>query len=208
MQNPWSWIRLTNVVWVEQPIGTGFTQGTATAKTEEDTAQQFLGWWRNFVDEFHFHGRKVYICGESYAGMYVPYIADAMLNANDTVYFNLKGTMLYDPLINNHIVMRQVPSLAFLRHWNNVFGLNQSFVDGVETRAHDCGYDTFLEKYLVYPPTGQLPPPPEEEEYLESGTSRCDIWSDIVAAAMLLNPVFQHRGQRNARHDVNLYTVF
>lgn len=34
-QNPWTWVNLTNVVWVEQPIGTGLTQGEANAITEE-----------------------------------------------------------------------------------------------------------------------------------------------------------------------------
>lgn len=68
VQNPWSWSNLTNVVWVEQPIGTGFTQGTPTATSEVDVAAQFLGFWKNFVDTFSLHGRKVFITGESYAG--------------------------------------------------------------------------------------------------------------------------------------------
>lgn len=72
------------MVWVEQPVGTGFSQGIPTAKDEADVAAQFLGFWKNFVDTFALQGRKVYISGESYAGYYVPYIADAMLNSNDT----------------------------------------------------------------------------------------------------------------------------
>jgi carboxypeptidase D len=68
VQNPWSWSNLTNVVWVEQPVGTGFTQGTPTATSEADVAAQFLGFWKNFVDTFSLQGRKVFITGESYAG--------------------------------------------------------------------------------------------------------------------------------------------
>jgi carboxypeptidase D len=71
-------------VWVEQPVGTGFSQGVPTATSEADVAAQFLGFWENFVNTFALQGRKVYITGESYAGYYVPYIADAMLNKNDT----------------------------------------------------------------------------------------------------------------------------
>jgi carboxypeptidase D len=82
--NPYTWVNLTNVVWVEQPIGTGFSQGTPTATSEKDVAEQFLGFWKNFMDTFDLKGRKVFITGESYAGYYVPYIADAMLNKNDT----------------------------------------------------------------------------------------------------------------------------
>ena len=75
VENPWSWNRLTNVIYVEQPIGTGFSPGTPTAQNEEDVADQFMSFWKNFVDTFSMTGYKVYITGESYAGMYVPYIA-------------------------------------------------------------------------------------------------------------------------------------
>lgn len=84
MKNPWSWTNLTNVVWVEQPIGTGFSQGTPTATDEEDVAAQFMGFWENFVDTFDLQDRRVFIAGESYAGYYVPYIASAMLDTNNT----------------------------------------------------------------------------------------------------------------------------
>lgn len=67
VKNPWSWHRLAHVVYIEQPIGTGFSTGTPTAGSEEDLAAQFLGFWTNFVDTFKLHGFNVYISGESYA---------------------------------------------------------------------------------------------------------------------------------------------
>jgi len=36
--NPYSWVNLTNVLWVEQPVGTGFSTGKVTATSEEDIA--------------------------------------------------------------------------------------------------------------------------------------------------------------------------
>lgn len=79
------------MVWIDQPIGTGFSQGTVTAKNENDVAQQFMGFWKNFIDTFAMQGYKVYVTGSSYSGMYCPYIASAMLDANDEQYFNVKG---------------------------------------------------------------------------------------------------------------------
>ena len=64
---------LTNMVWVEQPVGTGFTQGTPTATSQEESAAQFLGFWKNFMETFGLTGKKVYIAGESYAGRQVPW---------------------------------------------------------------------------------------------------------------------------------------
>ena len=63
------------MLWVEQPVGTGFSQGVGTETSQEMVAASFLGFLKNFIDTFGLHGKKIYIAGESYAGMYVPYIA-------------------------------------------------------------------------------------------------------------------------------------
>lgn len=58
---------MTNIVYIEQPVGTGFSTGPVTITSEEELAAQFMGFWRNFIDTFGMHGYKVYIAGESYA---------------------------------------------------------------------------------------------------------------------------------------------
>ena len=112
--NPWTWVNLTNMVWVEQPVGTGFTQGTADVTDETGVASEFLGFWKNFVDTFGLQNRKVYISGESYAGYYVPYIADAMLNSNDTVYYDVESILIYDPSTSTEAVQQQSRYSTFL----------------------------------------------------------------------------------------------
>lgn len=77
--------------WVDQPVGAGFSKGNVTATDENDVAEQFLGFWKNFIDTFSMQGYKVYVTGSSYAGMYTSYIASAMLDRNDTDYFNVSG---------------------------------------------------------------------------------------------------------------------
>lgn len=39
--------------------------------------------------------------------MYVPYIASAMLDEEDTTYFNVKGIQIDDPSINDDTTMIQ-----------------------------------------------------------------------------------------------------
>lgn len=95
------------MVWVEQPVGTGFTQGIPDVTDETGVASEFLGFWKNFVDTFGLQNRKVYISGESYAGYYVPYIADAMLNSNDTAYYNVESILIYDPSTSTEAVQQQ-----------------------------------------------------------------------------------------------------
>jgi carboxypeptidase D len=66
--NSYSWTNLTNVVWVEQPVGVGFSQGTPDITNEVELGKEFIGFWRNFIEAFQMHNAKTYITGESYGG--------------------------------------------------------------------------------------------------------------------------------------------
>lgn len=83
------------MLWVDQPVGTGYTTGNATATTQTETAQDFINFFKNWQDIFGIKNYKIYVTGESYAGRYVPYISAAMLDANDTTYYNLSGALVY-----------------------------------------------------------------------------------------------------------------
>lgn len=72
--NPYSWNRLANMLWVEQPVGTGYTRGAPNIANEADLARQFLGFLELWLSRFNLRGRRVFVTGESYAGVYVPYI--------------------------------------------------------------------------------------------------------------------------------------
>ncbi len=77
---------------VEQPVGTGFSICEVTATSEEDIAQDFIKFFKNFETTFGIKNFKIYVTGESYAGRYVSYISAAMLDQNDTTYYDLSGS--------------------------------------------------------------------------------------------------------------------
>lgn len=76
---------------VEQPVGTGYSIGDITATSEEDIAQDFIHFFKNFEKAFGIKNFKIYVTGESYAGRYVPYISAAMLDEKDKTYYDLSG---------------------------------------------------------------------------------------------------------------------
>jgi carboxypeptidase D len=88
------------MVYIDQPVSTGFSPGNISVLDEGDVAKQFSAFWKNFIDTFDMNGYDIYINGESYAGQYIPYIASAFLDTNDTEYFNVKGVHIMDPSIN------------------------------------------------------------------------------------------------------------
>lgn len=73
------------------------------------------------MDTFNLHDRKVFIAGESYAGYYVPYIADAMHNASDLCYYNIQSIMVWHILLllrimtHSLIIMFDMPSFTTRR---------------------------------------------------------------------------------------------
>jgi len=114
-QNPYTWVNLTNMMWVEQPVGVGFSQGVPNITNEVELGQEFIGFYKSFVDAFQVQNRKVYLTGESYGGFYVPYIADAFINANDPVYYNLAGVAINDPILGDNTLQEQgMKALPFL----------------------------------------------------------------------------------------------
>ncbi|CAK7220378.1 hypothetical protein SEUCBS140593_004215 [Sporothrix eucalyptigena] len=189
VKNNWAWNKLSNIVYIEQPVGTGFSVGTVTATSEEDVAQQFLGFWKNFVNTFSLQGYKVYVTGESYAGMYCPYIASAMVDTNDTTYYNVSGMLIYDPVIGQNDVQDNIPAVTFVDYWTGLFPFNDSFVADIHSRDSSCGYTDYLNKYLVYPPAGQQPNVIAGQN--PNGTTKPDcaaLYFDIVSAALQVNP--------------------
>jgi carboxypeptidase D len=63
--NPYAWSNLTNVLWVEQPVGTGFSIGEPTATSEEDIAADFVAFFANFQEIFGIKNFEIYVTGES-----------------------------------------------------------------------------------------------------------------------------------------------
>lgn len=180
------------MIWVEQPVGTGFSTGTPTATSEEDIAAQFKGFWKNFVDTFAIQGYKVYIAGESYAGAYVPYIASAFLDEEDKAYFDQSGIIIYDPVITWDDIQGPIPVVPFVDYWSGLFPFNDTFRADIHARADKCGYTAWLDKYLAYPPRGHIPMPLPGTNATTGRTLRecSSIYDDIFNAILLINPCF------------------
>ncbi|KAK7024450.1 hypothetical protein VNI00_016301 [Paramarasmius palmivorus] len=193
--NEYSWTNLSSILWVEQPIGTGFTQGTPNITNEDQLAEQLVGFFNQFLEVFsELKGKNVWLTGESYAGVYVPYIANWIYEHPDQLPdWNLKGIWIGDPLIGDlgRGVQTTVPAVSFVEQYLNVFALNQTFLSYIKTLANDCGFTDYLNTSLAAPPAGPIAMPDKVTD------DTCgNIWNWIVDAALLTNPAF------------NVYRVF
>ncbi|PMD33698.1 alpha/beta-hydrolase [Hyaloscypha variabilis F] len=183
--NPYSWTNLTNIIYIDQPVSTGYSTGNISVNNEQDVTTQFMGFWENFIDLFSMQGYKIYIAGESYAGQYIPYIASGFLDAKDEVNFNLKGIQINDPSINYDDTMTQAAVVPALQYYQNIINLNETFMANITKRAETCGYTEFFNKYTTsFPPPGPIPTPPN------SSLPGCDLYDDVYNATYFMNPCF------------------
>ena len=64
--NQYSWTNLSSLLYVEQPVGTGFSQGIPDAKDENDVAEQLVGFFQQFLSVFsELENKNFYLTGES-----------------------------------------------------------------------------------------------------------------------------------------------
>lgn len=72
--NPYSWTKLGNVLYIDQPSGAGFSDGNGNLTTNAQVTEAFEAWIGAFFDTFPcLRTKSLYITGESYAGIYVSY---------------------------------------------------------------------------------------------------------------------------------------
>ncbi|KAF3325249.1 Serine carboxypeptidase-like 2 [Carex littledalei] len=101
---PDSWTQVSSVIFVDSPVGTGFsysrtTEGFQTSDTE--TARQLLHFLYKWLEEHpKFKSNPLYICGSSYSGMIVPVLTLEISIAKEShgAPFNLKGYVLGNPI--------------------------------------------------------------------------------------------------------------
>jgi vitellogenic carboxypeptidase-like protein len=81
-----SWTSVANVLYVDQPVGTGFSytaDANKMATNQQTVSIHFYKFIQKFLSEYtNYQKRDVYIIGESYAGKYIPNIAKKILDEN------------------------------------------------------------------------------------------------------------------------------
>ena len=89
-ENLFGWNRLANMLYVDQPLNTGFSKGQG-ATSEAQVASDFTEFMFQMLDVYpQFQDYDIYLSGESYAGTYIPYISQDLLKNK----FNVKGLLI------------------------------------------------------------------------------------------------------------------
>ncbi|KAH6757944.1 serine carboxypeptidase-like 33 [Perilla frutescens var. hirtella] len=109
--NQYSWNKEANLLFLESPIGVGFSYSNTSSdftkiddKFVAEDAYNFIVKWLEKFPQFKDH--EFFISGESYAGHYVPQLAEVVFDRNKNghkyPYINLKGFIVGNPETNDY----------------------------------------------------------------------------------------------------------
>ncbi|OWF49860.1 probable serine carboxypeptidase CPVL [Mizuhopecten yessoensis] len=119
MERKITWNRKYSMLYVDNPVGTGFSFTGADAgyaRNEVDVANDLYSFLQQFFQIFYqFQKNDFYATGESYAGKYVPAISYKIHTENqaDRLKINFKGMAIGDGLCDPESMMNQYAGFMY-----------------------------------------------------------------------------------------------
>nr|GLL30169.1 serine carboxypeptidase-like 11 isoform X2 [Ipomoea trifida] len=99
--NPYSWTKVASFVYLDLPVGTGFSYAKSAKNYTSDTLEasnhgaEFIRKW--LIEYPEYQSNSFYVGGDSYSGTLIPMFAQAISNGNDAMLkpaINFKGYLL------------------------------------------------------------------------------------------------------------------
>lgn len=167
--NPHAWNRHASVLYLDQPLGTGFStvDDVSRVRTSAKMVQDFYAFLEGFYRLFpSYRQRPLFLTGESSAGHYIPHFARAILDRNkqgDGIRINLAGLAIGNGWIDPLIQMRSYPQ--FVHGAGLIDAAQKAQAAGVyaeirreilEGRADESTFNKAIGSVLVYTGTQAL----------------------------------------------------
>ncbi|CAI2370968.1 unnamed protein product [Moneuplotes crassus] len=127
-KNDYSWNEISNLLYVDQPLGTGFSKTKKPehmATNEDEVASTFYKFLVLFIEKFpEYKQRPFYITGESYAGHFIPAITAYIVeqgNPDINIVASAIGNGWVDPIV-------QYPEYNKFAFENNLVSTFHSYI--------------------------------------------------------------------------------
>ncbi|XP_056169086.1 serine carboxypeptidase-like 34 [Syzygium oleosum] len=159
--NNYTWnkvIAATNLLFLDSPVGVGFSYSNATVEygdnsTARDAHTFLLNWFKRFPQ---YRSSEFYMAGESYAGHYVPQLAEVIYDENqksiEDTFINLKGVIVGNPSMDDEKDMKGRIDYA----WGHALISDDLYISikakcdfSNENVTNDC-FNALLEYYKLY----------------------------------------------------------
>jgi len=119
-KNPYTWLQSASILVFESPFGVGFSYNTTAVNYNDNETALYnyfalLNWFHSYSD---FKKVSFWITGESYAGMYIPFLSSLILNNINTNGINLKGIMVGNGVLITDDAFNNNALLSYLGNHN------------------------------------------------------------------------------------------
>ena len=118
IHNPHSWNSRANLLYIDQPAGTGFSYGVGMDHNEKGVSADMYDFMQQFLKAHpKYASLPFYAFGESYAGHYVPAVTHKIWQNNralppGAIHINLVGTAVGNGLTDPSIQYNYYPQMA------------------------------------------------------------------------------------------------
>ena len=199
-RNPYSWTKLGHVLYIDQPVGTGYSTASTPypARNMDRITSDFHRWLRTFFSRFpHLQSKRVHLIGESFAGHFIPYFASAIVHNQGSRQLNLHSLSLGDPTLGNPETMSSVTIGSFLRSHRATLEIPAEIVSAFLDADEACGYNALVQQAQTFPPRKndpiQAPKNPDNQENAAWGAINGTCYNhpttaDGVLASILNSP--------------------
>ncbi|XP_028556702.1 serine carboxypeptidase-like 2 isoform X1 [Dendrobium catenatum] len=110
LYNPYSWTKVSSIIFLDYPAGTGFSVPTVSQTYmtgDSSSSNQVYGFLKKWLVEHpRFRTNGFYVAGDSYGGMLVPVVAQFIADGNDVKeqpFINLQGYIIGNPRTGERI---------------------------------------------------------------------------------------------------------
>ncbi|KAJ7474691.1 alpha/beta-hydrolase [Mycena latifolia] len=155
VNNNYSWNQLADTFWVDQPVGTGYSTSDTDGYVpdEDQMGEDFVGFLSNIVKIFpSLATRPLHLMGESYAGIFIPYITKTIFSTPNPPV-NLRKIAIGDGTLGSFPVFEELPTLSIIETYPQLINFDPEVYKYFKTQTHLCGYDL----NLTYPQNGHFP---------------------------------------------------
>ena len=148
VENPFSWNRAANIMWVDQPAGVGFSYGEASDYDHNESQVAEDMFW--FVQEFlHAHpelrDNPFYVFGESYGGHYAVAVGHRIWRGNRGPFedpahapIRLSGVAVGNGLTNPLVQFAEYPRMAFRGNPYGIEAVDEKTYEAMEASMPAC----------------------------------------------------------------------
>ncbi|GMI65549.1 serine carboxypeptidase-like 41 [Hibiscus trionum] len=141
-KNLFSWNKVSNLLFIDSPIGAGWSYSKKSSdynNGDDSTTKLLVTFMQKWYEKYpSFKSRDLYLTGSSYAGHFVPNLANALLELK----FNVKGLALGDPMLR-----KKLDILARFDFFHSLGLVDNKVYDQVKKECNTLDENNYFSKF-------------------------------------------------------------